>query len=266
MFNIEDKYFNEKYITDGKEWIKNSWWLSIIYTKIYLILIYAGKKYMKNRKAFNVRYILFLWNMSLALFSIIGCIRILPEFIKVIKSKGIEHSYCSDDYAYGVSACWFYLFIMSKVVELGDTLFIVLRKQKLIFLHWYHHATVLIYSWYSASEINSTARWFIVMNYCIHAFMYTYYMLKSIKINLHKSIMIILTSLQILQMVIGVIINILALIRKYNYSNKIINQDCNVSYFNISMSLLIYLSYFLLFMYFFYKTYIIPCKNKTIKK
>ena len=35
-----------------------------------------------------------------------------------------------------VSALWTWLFIASKIPELGDTAFIVLRKQKLIFLHW----------------------------------------------------------------------------------------------------------------------------------
>lgn len=42
---------------------------------------------------------------------------------------------------------WATMFVLSKVPELGDTIFIVLRKQPLIFLHWYHHATVLVYSW-----------------------------------------------------------------------------------------------------------------------
>jgi elongation of very long chain fatty acids protein 6 len=36
----------------------------------------------------------------------------------------------------------------SKVPETVDTLFIVLRRQELIFLHWYHHASVLIYCFY----------------------------------------------------------------------------------------------------------------------
>lgn len=46
-----------------------------------------------------------------------------------------------------VAAFWGTLFSLSKVIELGDTAFIILRKQPLIFLHYYHHATVLIYTW-----------------------------------------------------------------------------------------------------------------------
>lgn len=34
-------------------------------------------------------------------------------------------------------------------MELGDTLFIVLRKRPLIFLHYYHHVAVLIYTVHS---------------------------------------------------------------------------------------------------------------------
>jgi len=63
-------------------------------------------------------------------------------------------------------------------VELGDTVFIVLRKQPLIFLHYYHHVTVLCYIWLTADAINSTCVWFGVMNYGIHSLMYSYYALK----------------------------------------------------------------------------------------
>ena len=35
-----------------------------------------------------------------------------------------------------VSGFWSSLFVLSKVPELGDTIFIILRKQQLRFLHW----------------------------------------------------------------------------------------------------------------------------------
>jgi len=60
------------------------------------------------------------------------------------------------------------IFCISKVPELIDTLFIVLRKQKLIFLHWFHHATVLIYAWYSYHDWTASGRWFVFMNYTVH--------------------------------------------------------------------------------------------------
>jgi elongation of very long chain fatty acids protein 6 len=79
-----------------------------------------------------------------------------------------------------VSGFWTLAFVLSKVPELGDTVFIVLRKQPLIFLHWYHHVTVLIYSWYSYSEYTAAARWFVVMNYIVHSVMYSYYAFKAL--------------------------------------------------------------------------------------
>ena len=35
-------------------------------------------------------------------------------------------------------------------------MFIVLRKRKLIFLHWYHHTTVLVITWYAGSTMASS--------------------------------------------------------------------------------------------------------------
>lgn len=50
----------------------------------------------------------------------------------------------TQDFFEGSSGLWTWLFCLSKLAELGDTIFIVLRKRPLIFLHWYSHLKVLL--------------------------------------------------------------------------------------------------------------------------
>ena len=50
-----------------------------------------------------------------------------------------------------------WLFAWSKLFELGDTVFMVFRKRKVIFLHWFHHTLTLITMWqiFGQGEIRS---------------------------------------------------------------------------------------------------------------
>lgn len=142
------------------------------------------------------------------------------------------------------------MFVLSKLPELGDTVFIVLRKQPLIFLHWYHHITVLLYSWYSYTEYTASARWFIVMNYCVHSVMYSYYALKSMKYSPPRPFAMVITALQLTQMIVGCCVNVWA----YQYLKA--GQGCHISSFNIKLSIAMYFSYFVLFARFFQKAYL----------
>ena len=84
---------------------------------------------------------------------------------------------------------WGFLFVLSKVVEFGDTAFIVLRKSPLPFLHWYHHITVCIYTWYAITTVPSPlSAWFSGMNLTVHSFMYTYYAFRASGFKLHPLI------------------------------------------------------------------------------
>jgi elongation of very long chain fatty acids protein 6 len=47
------------------------------------------------------------------------------------------------------------------LAELGDTAFIVLRKQKLINLHWIHHVLTLCYCFFVFADQPGTARWMV---------------------------------------------------------------------------------------------------------
>jgi len=83
---------------------------------------------------------------------------------------------------------WYLFFILSKAFELIDTLFIVLRKSKLIALHWVHHVLTLIFSWYAFIDVPGTARWMVNMNFLVHSLMYTYYGLAAMRIRLPKKV------------------------------------------------------------------------------
>ncbi|KAI0986697.1 hypothetical protein GJ496_005905 [Pomphorhynchus laevis] len=148
------------------------------------------------------------------------------------------------------------LFAISKVPELFDTMFIVLRKQKLIFLHWFHHATVLVYTWYAYHDWTATGRWFIMMNYTVHAFMYTYYAFRAMRFNIPRKLAMMVTAMQLSQMVVGCFVNAKV------YRVKQADQYCNVSWANIQWSFLMYFVYFLLFCAFFFQSYIIIPSDK----
>ena len=169
---LERKFESKDYVDSLRIWMVSNWSKSILYAFIYIFAIFAGQTFMHNRERFELRFLLALWNISLALFSVIGAIRVIPELTYSLTNYGFNYSICDNSYAYGITGFWSYMFIMSKLPELIDTLFIVLRKQPLIFLHWYHHATVLVYCWFSYQEFASSGRWFMGMNYIVHSIMY----------------------------------------------------------------------------------------------
>lgn len=248
IFKFEDEFEH----TDAKIWFNRYWTGCFYYVGIYMLVIFTGQQLMANRPRYELRGPLICWNIMLAAFSIIGACRTIPELVYVTRNFGLYHSVCVPSYIEDdkVSGFWSTMFVLSKVPELGDTMFIVLRKQPLIFLHWYHHATVLIYCWYAFTEYTAPARWFIVMNFSVHSFMYSYYALKAMHYRVPRVIAMAITVAQLSQMVAGCAVNLWAYQLKQN------GEACNVSEHNIKMSLLMYFSYFVLFARFFYKAYV----------
>jgi len=231
-------------------------------TLVYLVFIFTVQYHMRDRPPFSLRTALTSWSVLLAVFSIIGVTRTWPEFLHTLYTGGLYHTVCIPSHLEEnpVTALWTWLFVVSKLPELGDTVFIVLRKQKLIFLHWYHHVTVLWYAWYTYVGFTSTSRWFMVMNYTVHALMYSYYAAKALKIPVPKVLAMVITSLQLVQMVLGCGVNILA----WEYKGE--GKTCSVTYNNLYWSFLMYTSYFLLFARFFYLSYLVPSNKKDTTK
>lgn len=142
----------------------------------------------------------------------------------------------------------------------GDTLFIVLRKQRLLFLHWYHHITVLLYSWYSYKDHVAGGGWFMTINYTVHAFMYSYYAARAAGARVPKPFAMLITAMQIAQMLAG--LSVLGLVYRWKH-----DVHCVSTLHNIAYGSAMYLSYLLLFSVFFYQSYLKrPADEKSGKR
>jgi len=146
---------------------------------------------------------------------------------------------------------WCYIFYISKYHELLDTVFIVVKKRKLTFLHLYHHVLTLSLSWLGMSH-SVTHQWIAaVLNTCIHIFMYSYYMLSTFGINPWWKRY--LTTGQMIQFWM----NIFGIIYWF-YLNY--NEGCSGSLFAEVSCLFGQITFFILFQNFYNQTY----KSKTL--
>jgi hypothetical protein len=247
-------------------WTAQNWNLALAICGAYLALVAFGVYVMQSAKPFDLRNTLRFWNIGLSLFSLVGFARTLPHLLYYIFSdpQGAQHGFYSSrckpaetSYGQGAAGLWTMLFIFSKVPELVDTLFVVLRKKELIFLHWYHHVTVLLYCWHSYMTRSSAGLYFITMNYGVHAIMYFYFALD--KTPLVKFFAPFVTALQISQMVVGMIV----CASVYIYQQT---STCDMTPSNFIAGIGMYFSYFLLFAYFALEKYISPKSKGSEKK
>jgi elongation of very long chain fatty acids protein 6 len=219
----------------------------------YVLLVLGGRKWMSSRPAYDLKRSLFIWNTSLALFSLFGVVSILPHLIHVIMISGVKASICTSEVDKNPHlSLWAFLFVISKVLELGDTAFIVLRKSPLQFLHWYHHITVLLYSFFGLSRPKGTSIgiWFGTMNYSVHTAMYTYFAVRAAGYSPPSIVSKCITIFQLSQMIVALYINYISF-RSYS-----LGEVCDIDLSIFYVGLVIYGSYALLFMHFFYVRYI----------
>lgn len=194
---------------EWRMWAAENYSIPVLISLVYIIVVFGLKSVFKKHEPFKLNSLLFCWNCALTVFSVFGTTRTFPEMVYVIRKYGIMYTLCTCTNQEGVSGVWNILFTFSKVLELIDTLFVVLRKQRLILLHWYHHVTVLLYSWYAFVACTGGGRWFITLNFMVHSCMYGYFALRAAKLYVPGSVNITITALQIIQMLIGKVFSLL---------------------------------------------------------
>lgn len=229
-----------------------NWNYTVMICIAYCVLVNVLRGVMRSQKAFNLRIPLILWNGTLALFSLVSAIRIVPYMLIILGKNGPWYFVCRNGMASygqgGAVALWSVLFVFSKYAELCDTMFLVLRKKHVSFLHWYHHATVVLLSIHALAYYSPAALLMSGMNAIVHTLMYTYYLIAAVR-ERPPSWGKLLTKLQLSQMVIGVVLGIANYVGHSNIDNCHSIPSHNVLIFGI------YLSYFVLFMRFYCSKY-----------
>jgi len=235
---------------DLSSWFQYNFNWSLYSALAYVLAVFVGQKYMESKAKFELRKPMMIWSLVLAMFSVLGCVRLVTIFAHLYNSDGVRGVICTPSFQTRgpIIRFWGPLFIISKVVEFVDTMFIVLRKQRLIFLHWYHHATVSVYCWWMYGEQLPGGVVFMTVNIFVHSVMYTYYALRAAGVRIPKKIAVSITSIQIVQMVVGSVTMYLV----HLWMN---DQDCRSNKTHIFMGTAMYLSYFVLFVDFFVKAY-----------
>lgn len=224
------------------DWMASNYPLAFGICIVYLITIFGIQRYLRDRKEFKLDGALFAWNALLAAFSITASYYVLPSMWGVIREKGAHYDLCTTDSEWLTP--WVMFFCISKVPELIDTLFIVLRKRPLRFLHYYHHVITLLFCWDAWAVKAEYGGWFAAMNLVVHSIMYSYYALSALKIRVPNGFRIFITTLQILQMFGGLAV----VIHNALY--------CDTHRRNIYFGLAMYFSYVILFCKLFADSYL----------
>jgi len=235
------------------EWMKQSWHYTIYISIVYAATIFSIQSAMTKREPLKLRRFLTVWNIALSLFSGIGSYYMADEMYDALYLKGLDNSVCRSS-KNSTAQYWMWLFALSKLFELGDTIFIVLRKQKLIFLHWFHHILAMIYTWYSYGQNISLGRWFVSMNLFVHTIMYGYYALRSLQVRVPRPIAMTITTLQIVQMVFGFYVS------SHAFVAKLTGRSCDIPLGTATFGFGVYTTFFFMFGQLFINSY---CRRKS---
>jgi len=208
------------------DWTRNHGEIPVFAVGLYLWFIFYFPKmqewgYLPNVLVVNKK--LFAgWNACLSIFSIIGASRVVPHLVHELTDVSYGATFnerflrtvCDDPnprYRDGAVGLWVCLFIYSKFPELLDTVFLVIQKKKVIFLHWFHHTTVLMYCWHAYHNSVAQGIWFAAMNLSVHSIMYFYYFMGAVGLRqVVRPFAPLITTIQILQMVGGIAVTVTA--------------------------------------------------------
>ncbi|KAJ6633940.1 Elongation of very long chain fatty acids protein 7 [Pseudolycoriella hygida] len=220
---------------------------SILFTYLIFVL-HLGPKFMKNRKPFNLKIAIILYNALQVCYNAYGLSLAVRHklFWKYLFSFNcFEKSVTDDVFIYRVA----WIMTMNKLLDLVDTIFFVLCKKQshVSFLHVQHHFLTLSITWayvkyFPIREIMIA----MLCNTIVHTVMYFYYFLAALGPAYKKYLWWkkYLTVMQIVQFVVVISYLTASIWLSCDYNMKIVYPFISYGIFNL-----------FLFVKFFVKTY-----------
>ncbi|KAK6436124.1 Fatty acyl-CoA elongase/Polyunsaturated fatty acid specific elongation enzyme [Oleoguttula sp. CCFEE 5521] len=167
----------------------------------YYVIIFGGREIMRDRQPLQLNGLFKIHNFYLTVISGVLLALFVEQLLPTLVNKGTFYAICDKNGGWTDKlVVLYFLNYLTKYLELLDTVFLVLKKKPLTFLHTYHHgATALLC--FTQLLGDTAVSWVpITLNLTVHVVMYWYYFqsARGIKIWWKKYI----TMLQILQFVI----------------------------------------------------------------
>jgi len=144
----------------------------------YVVLVYAGMRFMKTRSPVEIRSLMVAYNFGMVALN--GFI--VAELVRFAWLAGYSFR-CAEVVAGDsppaqrvVRAA--FLFWATKIVEFSDTFMFVARKKysQITFLHVFHHFAVPLSTWFGVKVVpGGHGAFFATVNSFVHVVMYTYY-------------------------------------------------------------------------------------------
>ncbi|KAI1334058.1 GNS1/SUR4 family-domain-containing protein, partial [Xylariaceae sp. FL0016] len=142
---------------------------------LYVVVIFGGREVMRNREPLKLNGLFKAHNLILTLLSGGLLVLFIEQLAPTLWQHGVYENICGADGWTPPLITLYYLNYITKYIELIDTVFLMVKKKPLTFLHTYHHpATALLC--YTQLIGHTSVSWVpITLNLTVHVVMYWYY-------------------------------------------------------------------------------------------
>lgn len=144
----------------------------------YVALALLGSKFMQSRQALELKSLKVVYNVTQVVVCTIVFANLLPFYVSA------KHLYGLRLVPNATVEWWVLVYYVCKLLDFGDTIFIVLGKKnrQLSLLHLWHHSSIVpLFAWILSEDAGAGVNAALpLLNSLVHIIMYFHYFITSI--------------------------------------------------------------------------------------